>query len=175
MPGDHINERSCAIRDVVARDLRGASTETTGLFTHVLPQAVLARPRAGITPDVTAPTRVGMPAQAAGAPPQPPRYTMMDVKTLSGANQRAVPRLHEGPHARQRRRGAPVAERARRVNGEYIAKARTLDHEHSRQPAKFAFASAGTVVPPSHHHQEPARTSNRQRRGHRHHAFHEPS
>jgi len=139
MPGDHINERSCAIRDVVARDLRGASTETTGLFTHVLPQAVLARPRAGITPDVTAPTRVGMPAQAAGAPPQPPRYTMMDVKTLSGANQRAVPRLHEGPHARQRRRGAPVAERARRVNGEYIAKARTLDHEHSRQPAKFAF------------------------------------
>jgi hypothetical protein len=26
-----------------------------------------------------------------------------------------------------------VAERARRVNGEYIAKARTLDHEHSRQ------------------------------------------
>ena len=79
MPGDHINERSCAIRDVVARDLRGASTETTGLFTHVLPQAVLARPRAGITPDVTAPTRVGMPAQAAGAAPQPPRYTMMDV------------------------------------------------------------------------------------------------
>ena len=54
--------------------------ETTGLFAHVLPQAVLARPRAGITPDITAPTRVGMPAQAAGAPPQPPRYTMMDVK-----------------------------------------------------------------------------------------------
>ena len=26
-----------------------------------------------------------------------------------------------------------VSERARRVNGEYIAKARTLDHEHSRQ------------------------------------------
>ena len=54
---------------------------------------------------------------------------MMDVKTLSGANEL----YHEGPHARQRRRGAPVAERARRVNGEYIAKARTLDHEHSRQ------------------------------------------
>ena len=149
--------------------------DSAGLSAHVLPPAVLARPRAGITPDVTAPTRVGMPAQAAGAPPQPPRYTMMDVKTLSGANQRAVPRLHEGPHARQRRRGAPVAERARRVNGEYIAKARTLDHEHSRQPAKFAFPTAGSVVPPSHHHEEPARTSNRQRRGHRHHAFHEPS
>ena len=57
MPGDHINERSCAIRDVVAHDLRGALTETTGLFAHVLPQAVLARPRAGITPDITAPTR----------------------------------------------------------------------------------------------------------------------
>ena len=42
MPGDHINERSCAIRDVVAHDLRGASMETTGLFAHVLPQAVLA-------------------------------------------------------------------------------------------------------------------------------------
>ena len=54
---------------------------------------------------------------------------MMDVKTLSGANEL----YHEGPHARQRRRGAPVSERARRVNGEYIAKARTLDHEHSRQ------------------------------------------
>jgi hypothetical protein len=67
-----------------------------------------------------APTRVGMPAQAAGAPPQPPRYTMMDVKTLSGANEHANELYHEGPHARQRRRGAPVAERARRVNGEYI-------------------------------------------------------
>jgi hypothetical protein len=98
MPGDHINERSCAIRDVVARDLRSASMETTGLFrassltcysraTLVLPLAVLARPRAGITPDITAPTRVGMPAQAVGAPPQPPRYTMMDAKTLSGANE----------------------------------------------------------------------------------------
>ena len=59
MPGDHTNERSCAIRDVVARDLRGTSMQETtatggaaGLFvrslTHVLPQAVLARPRAGI-------------------------------------------------------------------------------------------------------------------------------
>jgi hypothetical protein len=66
-----------------------------------LTQAVLARPRAGITPDITAPTRVGRPAQAAGAPPQPPRYTMMDVKTLSGANEL----YHEGPHARQHRRG----------------------------------------------------------------------
>ena len=46
-------------------------------------------------------------------------------------DQRALYR--EGPHARQRRRRAPVAERARQVNGEYIAKARTLDHEHSRQ------------------------------------------
>jgi hypothetical protein len=115
MPGDHIHERSCAIRDVVARDLRGMSMETTGLFAHVLPQAVLVRPRAGITPGITAPTRIGMPAQAAGAPPQPPRYTMMDVKMLSGANEL----YHEGPHARQHRRRAPVAERARRVNGEY--------------------------------------------------------
>jgi hypothetical protein len=58
---------------------------------------------------------------------------MMDVKTLSGANEL----YHEGPHARQRRRGAPVSERARRVNGEYIAKARTLDQPRaqSRQQA----------------------------------------
>jgi hypothetical protein len=65
-----------------------------------------------------------MPAQVAGAPPQPPRYTMMDVKTLSGANEL----YHEGvgPHARQHRCRAPVAERARQVNGEYIAKAHTL-------------------------------------------------
>ena len=68
-----------------------------------------------------------MPAQAAGAPPQPPRYTMMDVETLSGANEL----YHEGPHARQRRRRwRSGAAGERRV---YIAKARTLDHEHSRQ------------------------------------------
>jgi hypothetical protein len=56
---------------------------------------------------------------------------MIDVKTLSAGTQgptRAVPR---GARARQRRRRAPVAEWARRVNGEYIAKARTLDHEHT--------------------------------------------
>ena len=106
MPGDHINERSCAIRDVVARDLRGASMETTGLFANVLPQAVLARPRAGITPGITAPTRVGMPTQAAGAPPQPPRYTMMDVKTLSGANE-----LTTSCTTRDRTRGSASAGR----------------------------------------------------------------
>ena len=62
----------------------------------------IGRPRAGIPQtSPTTPTRVSMPAQAAGAPPQPPRYTMMDVKTLSGANEL----YHEGPHARQRRRG----------------------------------------------------------------------
>ena len=54
---------------------------------------------------------------------------MMDVKTLSGANEL----YREGPHARSVRRGAPVAERARRVNVDYIARARTLDHAHSRQ------------------------------------------
>jgi hypothetical protein len=43
--------------------------DSAGLFAHVLPQAVLARPRAGITPDITAPTRVGMPAQAAAQGP----------------------------------------------------------------------------------------------------------
>jgi hypothetical protein len=90
---NHINERSCALRDVVAPDLRGASMETTGLFAHVLPQpgAVRARPAAcgHYLPQTSppSPTRVGMPAQAAGAPPQPPRYTMMDVKTLSGVNE----------------------------------------------------------------------------------------
>jgi hypothetical protein len=56
---------------------------------------------------------------------------MMDVKTLSGANEL----YHEGPHARQRQRGAPVGGEAgaageRRVHREG---ARTLDHKHSRQ------------------------------------------
>ena len=63
------------------------------------------------------------------------------AQTLSRANEL----YHEGPHARAaapagaRREGAGRsvggwrAERARRVNGKYIAKARTLDHEHSRQ------------------------------------------
>ena len=129
LPGGHINERSCAIRDVVAGDLPGASMETKGLFAHVLPQAVLDAPREGIVPDITAPTRVGLRAPAAGLPPPPRRNAMMDVKTLSGANEL----YREGPHARSVRRGAPVAERARRVNVDYIARARTLDHAHSRQ------------------------------------------
>ena len=129
MPGDHINERSCAIRDVVAGDLRGASTETRGLFAHVLPQAVLDRPREGMVPDITAPTRAGQPAPAAGAPPPPRRNVMMDVKTLSGA----AGLYREGPHARSNRRGAPVAERARKVHVDYVGRARALDHAHSRQ------------------------------------------
>ena len=41
VPGGQINERSCAIRDVIAGELPGASTETKGLFAHVLPQVVL--------------------------------------------------------------------------------------------------------------------------------------
>ena len=54
---------------------------------------------------------------------------MMDVKTLSGAAEL----YREGPHARSTRRGAPVAERARRVHGDYVRRARELDHQHSRQ------------------------------------------
>jgi hypothetical protein len=183
MPGDHINERSCAIRDVVAHDLRGASMETTGLFAHVLPQAVLARPRAGITVPQTPPPRYkvrqpavrGSPAvraqgRSASRPCrlrcyQPAMFCILSQKRVSShpcvhrpharrhasagggraasaatvhhdgredaiRDQRALYR--EGPHARQRRRRAPVAERARQVNGEYIAKARMRDHEHSR-------------------------------------------
>ena len=83
---------------------------------------MLARPRAGITADITV------------------RYTMTwDVKTLSVRLRQGQRELYHGGTARaapavpQCRRRAPVAERARRVNGEYIAKARTLDHEHSRQ------------------------------------------
>ena len=103
--------------------------ETRGLFAHVLPQAVLDRPREGMVPDITAPTRVGQPAAAADAPPPPRRNVMMDVKTLSGAAEL----YREGPHARSTRRGAPVAERARRVHGDYVRRARELDHQHSRQ------------------------------------------
>ena len=54
---------------------------------------------------------------------------MMDVKTLSGA----AGLYREGPHARSNRRGAPVAERARKVHVDYVGRARALDHAHSRQ------------------------------------------
>ena len=109
----------------MAGDLPGASTETRGLFAHVLPQAVLDRPRAGMVPDITAPTRAGQPAPAAGAPPPPRRNVMMDVKTLSGAAG-LYGLYREGPHARSNRRGAPVAERARKVHVDYVGRARAL-------------------------------------------------
>ena len=58
-----------------------------------------------------------MPAQAAGAPPQPPRYTMvtpwytmMDVKTLSGANEL----YHERDRTRGTRAAAPAGAGRRR-------------------------------------------------------------
>ena len=54
---------------------------------------------------------------------------MMDVKTLSGATEL----YREGRHARSTRRGAPVAERARKVHVDYVRRARELDHQHSRQ------------------------------------------
>ena len=130
LPGNHIAERSSAIVNVVAGDLPGASMETKGLFAHVLPQVVLNKPRESITPDITAHTRAGLRKPPAGAPKPPMRKAMMDVKTLSGANEL----YHVGPHARSVRRGAPVAERARQVNVDYIARARTLDHKHSKQP-----------------------------------------
>ena len=78
MPGDHINERSCAIRDVVAGDLPGASTETRGLFAHVLPQAVLDRPREGMVPDITAPPR----ARASRRRRQAVSYTHLTLPTI---------------------------------------------------------------------------------------------
>ena len=91
MPGDHINERSCAIGDVlVARDLRGASTETTGLFAHVLPQA-----SAGGAGRAT-------PAAAV-------HHDGRDLKTLSGANE-----LTTSCTTRDRTRGSAGAGRARR-------------------------------------------------------------
>ena len=95
----------------------------------MLPQAVLDRPREGMVPDITAPTRAGQPAPAAGAPPPPRRNVMMDVKTLSGA----AGLYREGPHARSNQRGAPVAERARKVHVDYVGRERALDHAHSRQ------------------------------------------
>ena len=61
-----------------------------------------------MVPGITAPTRAGQPAPAAGAPPPPRRNVMMDVKTLSGAAG-LYGLYREGPHARSNRRGAPVA------------------------------------------------------------------
>ena len=104
LPGGHINERSCAIRDVVAGDLPGASMETKGHFAHVLPQAVLDRPREGMVPDITArPTRVGLRAPAAGVLPPPRRNAMMAHQDALGGSRAGT--------ERDRTRGLSGAER----------------------------------------------------------------
>ena len=72
MPGGQINERSCAIRDVIAGELPGASTETKGLFAHVLTQVMLDKPRESITPDITAHTRAGVQKPRPAGAPKPP-------------------------------------------------------------------------------------------------------
>jgi hypothetical protein len=56
---------------------------------------------------------------------------MMDVKTLSGVNELYYERGTARTAAPAQ--GASGGAGAAGVNGEYIAKARTLDHEHSRQ------------------------------------------
>ena len=61
---------------------------------------MLDKPRESITPDITAHTRAGLPA---GAPKPPKRKAIMDVKTLSGAN--------ELYHERDRTRGRSGAGR----------------------------------------------------------------
>jgi hypothetical protein len=71
---------------------------------------------------------------------------MMDVETLSGA----AGLYREGPHARSNRRGAPVAERARKVHVDYVGRALALDHAHSRQAdgaPTLVYARAGTAAP----------------------------
>jgi hypothetical protein len=89
-----------------------------GLFvrslTHVLPQAVLARPRAAITPDITAPTRVGNDAcqrrRRARHPSRTPAAEVhrdIDVKTLSGANE-----LYHDSTSRPHARAAAAAQGA---------------------------------------------------------------
>ena len=75
---------------------------------------------------------------------------MMDVKTLSGV----AGLYREGPHARSNWRGAPVAERARKVHVDYVGRARALDHAHTagRRTARptLAYASrySGTSSAP---------------------------
>ena len=75
MPGGRINERSCAIRDVAARDSYVARRwrDDGGLFAHANTFYPPGRARTpgrvralAITPDITAPTRVGRHASAGG-------------------------------------------------------------------------------------------------------------
>ena len=61
--------------------------------------------------------------------PAPCACRPLPPKTLSGA----AGLYREGPHARSNQRGAPVAERARKVHVDYVGRARALDHAHSRQ------------------------------------------
>ena len=55
---------------------------------------------------------------------------MMDVKQITGGCVGSTPK---GMPTRSRRRGAPVAERARRVEVEYTRHARELDQQWSRR------------------------------------------
>ena len=119
MPGDHINERSCAIRDVVARDLRGASTETMGLSSlRVLPQT-------------SPPPHARRHASAGGGRATPAAAVHHDGREDTLRGQRAVPRGTARAAAPARGAGGGAgAAGERRVHREG---ARTLDHKHSRQ------------------------------------------
>jgi hypothetical protein len=93
MPGDHTNERSCAIRDVVARDLRGTSmqeTTATGGRASSFARSLTCYPRpcspgrVRPLPQTSPPPRaLAMTHASAGggratpAVPQPPRYTVI--------------------------------------------------------------------------------------------------
>jgi hypothetical protein len=109
MPGDHINERSCAIRDVVARDLRSASMETTGLF-----RAFSLTCYSRATPGRARPAACGYyprhhrpharrHASAGGGRATPAAAVHHDGREDALRGQRVTNELyHEGPHARQR-------------------------------------------------------------------------
>ena len=124
LPGGHQDDRSNAIRDVIADDLPRARTEPSGLVTHLLPQDLERRVRRGVTPDIGALTDYGQPPARRSEVAQL-RTVYFDVKQLT----QGAP----GYRRRTADRRGPLNVRAAAVPGAYELAVRWLDHHHSRR------------------------------------------
>jgi hypothetical protein len=139
LPGDGFRARHDALADVVFRSALQSGlpgrVEPRRLFMHALPQSALnAFPTLGIIPDAQLTVNMG---RGDGT-----RDTLFDVKTISAG----------GPTYARRYRltGGAVAERARKVPGEYEKAARLLDLRHHRvvAPAVGRVLTALRTFPP---------------------------
>ena len=105
--------------------------EPRGIFTTLIPTQVLLRPgpSPGAVPDAAIDVSLPAPATARNAtagPRLPMQRWLFDAKTIFGGNA-----LYQCPRAREEQSGA-VAERSRRVGGEYLTAARAADRPPRR-------------------------------------------